>query len=95
VFNEIRLPVERVTISYEPALSPLPELPSVEPGMGWLIIGAQTGPGAIPPRLEWIHAACGIARAAGWRVFVKNNVVKALGEPDCARSWPREQLPFI
>jgi len=94
MFNEVRHPAERVVISYEPVLSPLPELPPVESGMGWLIIGAQTGPGAIPPRLGWVHAACEISRAAGWRVWVKDNITNA-PPPLGGVEWPREQLPFV
>ena len=40
----------------------------------WLIIGAQTGPGAVAPNPEWITGAIDQARGAGVPVFVKDNV---------------------
>ncbi len=40
----------------------------------WLIIGAQTGPGAVPPNMDWIHNAIAQAQNAKVPVFVKDNV---------------------
>lgn len=91
VFSEVRRPEEKVVISYEPALSPLPELPAVEPGMGWLIIGAQTGPGAEVVSVDLIISAMVKAAVKNWAVWVKDNVIKQM--PSDA-SWPREQLPL-
>ncbi|RJQ07714.1 MAG: DUF5131 family protein [Bacillota bacterium] len=41
-------PPDRRWVSYEPALGPFPTRLRVH--IGWLVIGAQTGPGARPPR---------------------------------------------
>jgi len=40
----------------------------------WLVIGAQTGPGAVPPNPEWITGAIDQCRGAGVPIFVKDNV---------------------
>jgi protein gp37 len=40
--------------------------------IGWVIIGAQTGPGAKPPKDEWVQSIIDQCRAAGVPVFVKN-----------------------
>jgi len=40
----------------------------------WLIIGAQTGPGAVRPNPDWISSAINQARDANIPVFVKDNV---------------------
>ena len=48
----------------------------------WLIIGAQTGPGAVKPKAEWIAMAVYQAKQAGIPVFIKDNI-----GPDMA-IWP-------
>lgn len=40
----------------------------------WLIIGAQTGPGAVKPNPDWISSVINQARNANIPVFVKDNV---------------------
>lgn len=40
----------------------------------WLIVGAQTGPGAVKPDYHWIYNAIGQAVNANVPVFVKDNV---------------------
>jgi protein gp37 len=42
--------------------------------LSWLIIGAQTGPGAVRPHHTWISSAIQQARNANIPVFVKDNV---------------------
>ena len=42
--------------------------------LSWLIIGAQTGPGAVKPDYHWIYNAIGQAVNANVPVFVKDNV---------------------
>jgi protein gp37 len=42
--------------------------------ISWLIIGAQTGPGAVKPHHTWISGAISQARNANIPVFVKDNV---------------------
>lgn len=50
----------------------------------WLIIGAQTGPGAVKPNPDWIDSAIKQFRAVDVPVFVKDNV----GWPEQIREWP-------
>lgn len=50
----------------------------------WLIIGAQTGPGAVRPPHAWISSAIQQARNANVSVFVKDNVMW----PEVIREWP-------
>jgi protein gp37 len=45
-----------------------------EKHIDWLIIGAQTGPGAVRPNQDWISSAINQARDANIPVFVKDNV---------------------
>lgn len=52
----------------------------------WLIIGAQTGPGAVKPDSTWIKQAIGQARNANVPVFVKDNV----RWHEQIREYPRE-----
>ena len=52
--------------------------------LDWLIIGAQTGPGAVRPPHTWISSAIQQARNANVRVFVKDNVMW----PEAIREWP-------
>lgn len=40
--------------------------------INWVIIGQQTGPGAVPPKDEWVQSIIDQCRAAGAPVFVKN-----------------------
>jgi protein gp37 len=47
----------------------------------WLIIGAQTGPGAVPPRLEWICDLVTDARDLGIPIYAKSNL-----------QWPTMEL---
>lgn len=77
-------------ISYEPALCPIDfgwfhHITHLREGCGrisgwaqgkidWLIIGAQTGPGAVKPDSTWIKQAIDQARNANVPVFVKDNV---------------------
>jgi protein gp37 len=54
--------------------------------LSWLIIGAQTGPGAVKPDSTWIKQAIGQARNANVPVFVKDNV----RWHEQIREYPRE-----
>ena len=40
----------------------------------WAIIGAQTGPGAVKPKLEWVQGLIDQYRAAGVPLFLKDNL---------------------
>ncbi|HET9973924.1 MAG TPA: phage Gp37/Gp68 family protein [Streptosporangiaceae bacterium] len=56
-------------LSLEPLLGPLPLL-NLE-GIGWVIIGGESGPGARPMRLEWARGIVARCTDAGIPVFVK------------------------
>jgi protein gp37 len=88
-------------LSLEPLLGPLPNL-DLE-GIGWVIIGGESGPGARPLDLEWVRDLRDQARAAGMPTFVKqlgshwaraNGGHPKGGDPT---SWPQDlrvrQLP--
>ncbi len=97
VFNEVRRPGEKIVISLEPCFDRCPELPEVELGMGWLIIGADSSPGAEPVSHEICEAAVDNAWLQGWYVWTKDRVIKQLGpyyDRENGASWPREQLPL-
>lgn len=40
----------------------------------WVIIGAQTGPGAKPPKPEWVQSIIDQCRSVGVPVFLKDNL---------------------
>jgi protein gp37 len=50
----------------------------------WVIIGQQTGPGAIPPKSEWVQSIIDQCREAGVPVFVK----RPLYEQFPIQEWP-------
>jgi protein gp37 len=70
-------------ISIEPLLKPLGKLESGHMP-DWVIIGEQTGPGAIPPKPEWVESIIEQCRAAGMPVFVKNPLYKLFP----VQEWP-------
>lgn len=51
--------------------------------MKWVIIGAQTGPGAKPPKPEWVQNVIDQARAVNIPIFLKNNL-----------KWPEQIMEF-
>jgi protein gp37 len=53
-------------------------------GAEWIIIGQQTGSGAIPPKPEWVQSIIDQCRAAGVPVFVKS----PLYEKFPIQEWP-------
>jgi protein gp37 len=50
----------------------------------WIIIGQQTGPGAVPPKDEWVQSIIDQCRAANVPVFVKS----PLYEKFPIQEWP-------
>lgn len=50
----------------------------------WVIIGAQTGPGAVKPKSEWIQSIIDEAKANNVPVFLKDN----LGWPERIQEYP-------
>jgi protein gp37 len=67
-------------LSLEPLLGPLPNLRL--DGIGWVIVGGESGPGARPMDLDWVRDIREQCRRAGVACFVKQ-----LG-----RVWAREHL---
>jgi protein gp37 len=61
-------------ISYEPISGPIDDVGSS--GARSLILGAETGPGATPPRRYWIDQAIRQAEREGMKVFCKDNLVR-------------------
>jgi protein gp37 len=47
---------------------------SEETTLKWVIVGAQTGPGAVPPKPEWVQSIINQARAAEVPIFLKDNL---------------------
>ena len=73
-------------VSFEPLLGPIEDLSLY--GIKWVIVGAQTGPKAKPPRKEWIQAIGGKAFDYQIPLFVKNNV--KMCESERLQEWPAE-----
>ena len=71
-------------VSFEPLLGPVSS-PGLE-GIDWIIIGAMTGPRAVPPEKEWVEDIINEARAQDIPVFLKDN----LHWNEQVREWPKE-----
>jgi protein gp37 len=68
-------------VSAEPLLGPIEaDLPELD----WLIIGSMTGPGATPPKPEWVQGLIEQARDADVPVWLKEN----LRWPVTIQEWP-------
>lgn len=67
-------------ISAEPLLGPLPSLSLVD--VDWLVIGAESGPGARVMDLGWARELIAQADEVGTRVFVKQLSAGRLGQGD-------------
>ena len=70
-----------VGVSIEPLLGPVDISRWL---LDWVIIGAQTGPGAVAPEAQWVSEILRYCRWANIPVFVKDNV----GWPDVIREFP-------
>ena len=82
----LRVEAKHRWLSYEPALGPL--VLSLFPGLSWLVIGAQSGKGAVRPDPIWVADAEATATEAGIAVYRKPKLSQALGLA------PREELPW-
>ena len=69
-------------VSFEPLLGDMGVLQFRR--IEWVIIGAQTGPGAVRTKPEWVQGIIDQAREQDVPLFVKNNV----GWPETIREWP-------
>ena len=85
--NNIRYLVEYTNfycvrfVSFEPLLAPVsPDLQNIN----WIIIGADSNPGAEKPPVEWAYHLIGLAEEKGIPVFVKDNY----GYPDRIKEMP-------
>ena len=52
--------------------------------LDWVIVGAQTGPGAVKPKPEWVQSIIDQCRAADVPLFLKDN----LGWPEKIQEYP-------
>ena len=84
-------------VSAEPLLAAINlRLGASEPSLGWVIVGAESGPRARPCELRWIEGIVSQCRAAGTPVFVKQDSGPRPGQqgriPDelWIREWPTE-----
>lgn len=75
-------------MSVEPLMGPI-TLNGKFTSLGWVIIGAMSGPGAAAhrPRREWVEAIVGQCRAAGVPVYLKENLREVWGE-DLIQQFP-------
>ena len=62
-------------LSVEPLIGPVDLSPWLTLGISWVIIGAESGPGARPMRDSWAHTVIDQCRQAGVPVFFKQAVV--------------------
>jgi protein gp37 len=70
-------------LSIEPLLGDVEYLKYYLYSFKWVIIGAQTGPGAKPPKPEWVQSIIDQCRVAGVPVFLKSNL-----------NWPEKIQEF-
>jgi protein gp37 len=81
-------------LSLEPLLGPLPDLDLN--GIGWVIVGGESGPGARPMKPAWVTAVRDQCQAAGVPFFFKQwggvHKVKNGRELD-GRTW--DEMPRI
>lgn len=79
-FAQLRIPALLDTpaavrwVSAEPLLGPLSLrrwLGTPEPGINWVVLGGESGPGARPMDLDWARSIVGQCRESGVPVFVK------------------------
>ncbi len=73
-------------LSIEPLQGDITRLEYYLYSFKWVIVGAQTGPGAVKPNPEWVQKIIDQCRDAGVPVFLKNN----LKWPEKIQEWPEE-----
>lgn len=87
-------PHKSIFVSFEPLLE------DVNPAwygeifkhLGWIIIGAQTGrrKDKVIPKFEWVKNLVLQADIAGIPVFMKDSLIKIVGEKNMRRDFPKE-----
>ncbi len=75
----IQTPAAVRLVSWEPALGELDI--TAWPRLDWLIVGAQTGPGAVPPKPEWIEQVREQCQEAHVAYFEKRSLSDVVGRP--------------
>lgn len=63
-------------VSYEPLLSEVALFHPHIKFLRWAVIGAQGGPRAVKPRLEWVRDIIEAADRAGVKIWLKNSLLK-------------------
>lgn len=71
-------------VSIEPLLGPIDIRRAVTE---WVCIGAQTGPGSVPPAKAWVNDIVWRCKAAGVPLFMKRNLAGVWG-PDLIQEYP-------
>lgn len=90
---ELPLHINRF-VSMEPLLGPAnPDNRSIRaaiPWADWVIIGAETGPGASHrrPRLEWVEEIVSYCDKTSIPVFMKDSLLPVVGESKMRRDFP-------
>ena len=80
-------------VSIEPLLHPFEVVGSdAVKKVDWVIIGAETGhrKGKVVPEPEWIETIVEDSRTAGIPVFMKDSLIKIIGEENMLREFPEE-----
>jgi protein gp37 len=95
----VQIPAAVRFLSVEPLLGPVelrrPCAPTFDifPGIDWLIVGGESGPGARPCQVEWIRSIVEQCKAADVPVFCKQLGARCLtdssGIGDEPHEWPR------
>ena len=73
-------------LSWEPILGPIHKDICMQ-GIDWLVMGAQSGPGAMIPLREWIDNFWVLKRPQVSEIWIKNNLLKVF--PDLPRIQER------
>lgn len=78
-------------VSIEPMLEPFPSNEgAAAKKVGWIIMGAMTGPGSNnhQPKPAWVESLVKDAAASGVPVFMKDSLVPIIGEEKMVREFP-------
>jgi protein gp37 len=89
----LQFPAGKHFISAEPLLGPL-DLSAHIDRLDWVIVGAETGPGARPLKIEWVESIIGQCKEARVPVFVKKLGQAGEGikwKPEDYREWPEDE----